>query len=120
MGMRTVLLVSDTASVTDRVHTALAGADVVIVDHTDPETASETAYSSEVDSVVVEMQVGAMGAMAVTRAMRAASGEADPIPVTILLDRPADAFLAGRAGAANWVGKGYTSTELREAIGIGS
>ena len=109
---------SDTASVTDRVHTALAGSDVVIVDHPDPETASQTAYESQVDSVVVGMQVGAMGAMAVARAMRAASGGADPIPVTILLDRHADAFLAGRSGAANWVDKGYTNAELRMALGL--
>jgi DNA-binding response OmpR family regulator len=120
MGMNTILLVADTASVTDRVHTALAGADVIIVDHPDPETASETAYASHVDSVIVEMQVGAMGAMAVARAMRAASGDADSIPVTILLDRHADAFLAGRSGAANWVEKGYTNTELRKALGVGT
>jgi DNA-binding response OmpR family regulator len=120
MRMHTILLVSDTESATDRVHTALAGANVTIVDHTDPETASETAYGSQVDSVIVGMQVGAMGAMAVSRAMRAGSGDGDPIPVTILLDRPADAFLAGRSGAANWVEKGYTNTELREAIGLGS
>lgn len=116
--MNKVLLVSDTASVTDRVHTALAGADVVIVDHPDPETASQTAYDTQVDSVVVDMQVGAMGAMAVARAMRAACGDGDPIPVTILLDRQADAFLAGRSGAANWVEKGYTNTELRKALGL--
>jgi hypothetical protein len=52
--------------------------------------------------------------------MRAASGDADQIPVTILLDRHADAFLAGRSGAANWVEKGYTSTELRNALGLGT
>ncbi len=118
--MNTILLVADTASVTDRVHTALAGADVVIVDHRDPGTASEAAYSSHVDSVIVAMQVGAMGAMAVTRAMRAACGDADPIPVTILLDRQADAFLAGRSGAVSWVDKGYTAAELREALGLGT
>ena len=120
MDMNTILLVADTASVTDRVHTALAGADVIIVDHSDPETASTTAYASDVDSVIVEMQVGAMGAMAVARAMRAEGGDADQIPVTILLDRHADAFLAGRSGAANWVENGYTNTELREALGLGN
>jgi DNA-binding response OmpR family regulator len=120
MGMNTVLLVADTASVTDRVHTALAGTDAVIIDHPDPETASETAYSTPVDSVVVQMQVGAMGAMAVARSMRAASGDDDSIPVTILLDRHADAFLAGRSGAANWVEKGYSNTELRDALGLGT
>jgi DNA-binding response OmpR family regulator len=116
--MNTILLVSETRSVTDRVHAALSGADVIIVDHPDPKTASRAAYDGEFDSVVVDMQVGSMGAMAVARAMRAAAGDQQAIPVTILLDREEDAFLAGRSGAANWVHKGYTSADLREALGV--
>lgn len=116
--MNTILLVSETRSVTDKVHAALSGADVTIVNHPHPKTASQLAYSKAFDSVVVDMQVGSMGAMAVAREMRAAAGDQDPIPVTILLDREADAFLAGRSGATNWVHKGYTSAELREAVGV--
>lgn len=116
--MSTILLVSDTTSVTNRVHAALAGADTTVVDHTDPKTASRVAYEDGFDSVLVDMQVGSMGAMAVARSMRSAAGSAEPIPVTILLDRESDAFLAGRSGAKNWVPKNYTPTELREALSI--
>lgn len=115
--MKTVMVIADKRSTSDRVHTALAGADVAVIDHDDPKTASKVAYESGADSVVVDMQVAAMGAMALTRALRAAAGTAHPIPVTILLDRQADAFLAKRAGATNWLTKDYTPDQLRAAIG---
>jgi len=113
--MPTVLLVADRPSVIDRVHAALASVDVVLLEHQDPNTAADAAYEYDVDRVIVDQQVGAMGAMAVTRAVRAKGGDA-PIPVTIILDRAADAFLAGRSGAQNWVLKDDSTTELRAAV----
>ncbi len=113
--MPTVLLVADRTSVIDRVHAALASADVVLIDHAEPNTAADTAYEFGVDRVLVDQQVGAMGAMAVARAVRARGGE-DAIPVTIILDRQADAFLARRSGAQNWVLKDDSVTELRAAV----
>ena len=98
--MTTILFVADRQSVIDRVHAALSAPDITVVDHDDPDTAAAAAVEQSVDRVLVDMQVGAMGAMAVTRAVRAASGE-DPIPVTILLDREADAFLARRSAASS-------------------
>jgi DNA-binding NarL/FixJ family response regulator len=118
--MTKILLVADSASVRNRVHAALAGADITIIDHADPKTAAATAYAEGVDSVLVDMQVGSMGAMAVSRAVRAEAGKDNPIPVTILLDRKADAFLAKRAGASNWVSKDQSPTDLREAVGAAS
>jgi len=114
--MSTVLLVADKQAVTDKVHAALAGAGVTVVDHADPKTASFVAYDAAVDSVIVDMQVQSMGAMAVVRDIKAGAGEGRPIPVTILLDREADAFLAKRAGAANWVAKDFSNAQLRAAI----
>jgi DNA-binding response OmpR family regulator len=114
--MTTILLVADHRSTIDRVHASLSGPELTIIDHTDPGTASETAYALAVDSVLVDMQVGSMGAMAVTRSMRARAGSAPEIPVTILLDREADAFLAGRSGAAHWLLKTASTTELRQAV----
>ncbi|MDK1009512.1 MAG: hypothetical protein QGM46_06600 [Actinomycetota bacterium] len=114
--MHTILLVADKQRVIDRVHTALSLPDITVVDHADPETSASTAYTDGVDAVIVDMQVGSMGAMAVTRAMRAMAGEAEEIPVTILLDREADAFLAGRSGAANWVLKDAPASQLRAAV----
>jgi AmiR/NasT family two-component response regulator len=38
------------------------------------------------------------------------------VPVVLLLDRNADAFIAKRAGAAAWVRKPFTAFELRSAV----
>ncbi len=107
---------ADRQSVIDQVHASLAGSDVMIIDHPDSGSAAATAYAEDVDAVLVDMQVGSMGSMAVTRDVRAKSEDDDEIPVTILLDRPADAFLAGRSGARNWLLKGAPAAELRAAI----
>jgi len=113
--MTKVLCVADRQSVIDRVAADLSSADLEVVFHTDPETAAATAYELEVDRILVDMKVGSMGAMAVTRAVRAKSAS-QPIPVTILLDRDADAFLAKRAGAANWLTKDAPGADLRAAL----
>lgn len=114
--MQKVLLVADRQSVIDHVHASLAGSDVALIDHSDSDSAAAAAYDQEVDVVLVDMQVGSMGSMAVTRDVRAKSEGGAEIPVTILLDRQADAFLAGRSGARNWLMKGAPAAELRAAI----
>jgi DNA-binding response OmpR family regulator len=37
-------------------------------------------------------------------------------PVILLLDRDADAFLAGRSGAVAWVRKPFSAHDLRAAV----
>ena len=89
-----------------------------MIDHDDPATAADTAVEHAVDAVIVDLQLKAMGGMAVTRAVRNATGTRDDsgIPVVLLLDRSADVFLARRAGASAWVTKPFTSHELGAAI----
>ncbi len=114
--MSTILLVTDSDRVMDRVHAALTGPDMTIIDEPDPAKAAEVAYDKGVDAVLVDMQVGSMGAVAVTHSIRDAVADNDPIPVTILMNRDADAFLAGRSGATNWVKKTAPAEELRQAV----
>lgn len=114
--MHKILLVVDRQNLIDQIHTSLASADVLIVDHPDSDTAAVEAYEQNVDVVLVDMQVGAMGAMAVARDVRAKAGSRDEIPVTILLDREADSFLAGRSGAKNWILKGAPVSALQAAV----
>ena len=68
--MTTILFVADRQSVVNRVHAALSMPDVTLIDHDDPDTAAATARDRQVDRVLVDMKVGSMGAMAVTRAVR--------------------------------------------------
>ena len=114
--MPKILLVADRQSVIDRVHTALVAPEIGIIEHTDPETAAEAAYSGEVDTVLVDMRVGSMGAMAVTRSVREKAAGGVAIPVAILLDREVDAFLAKRAGAAAWVLSDASADQIRAAV----
>jgi DNA-binding response OmpR family regulator len=116
--MPNVLLVADSRSTIDRMHASLSGGGITLIDHDDPDTAAATAYELGVDRVLTDMQVGSMGAMAVTRAVRGLAGTGTPIPVTVLLDREADAFLARRAGADSWVLKTAQSRQLRDAMGV--
>jgi DNA-binding response OmpR family regulator len=114
--MHTILLVADRQNLIDRIHASLASANVLVIDYPDSDTAAVAAYERNVDVVLVDMQVGTMGAMAVAREVRAKAGSADEIPVTILLDREADSFLAGRSGAKNWLLKSAPASELQAAV----
>jgi len=114
--MSTILLVTDNDRVIDSIHSALTDPDTTIIDERDPAMASDVAYTEEVDAVLVDMRVGSMGAIAVTHAMRNAAVDVDPIPVTILLDRDVDEFLARRSGAAHWVLKTAPASELRQSV----
>lgn len=85
----------------------------------DPLDGMDQIAAAETGSVVVvDMQVGSMGGMAICRAIREARAarSASPLPVILLLDRQADAFLARRAGAAGWIRKPFTAHQLRSAV----
>lgn len=86
---------------------------------TDPRQAIEqVAAGAPGSAAVVDMQVGSMGGMAICRAIREArrTRSVPKLPVILLLDRRADAFLARRAGAAEWVLKPFTAHQLRSAL----
>jgi CheY-like chemotaxis protein len=70
------------------------------------------------DVAVLDLQVGSMGAMAVTMNLRLdESGDRLPhIPVVMLLDRIADVHLARRSGAEGWLVKPIDSLRLRRAV----
>lgn len=114
--MSTILLVTDNDRVIDSVHSALTDPDTTIIDERDPSQASHVAYTQDVDAVLVDMRVGSMGAIAVTHSIRQAATDTDAIPVTILMDRDADAFIASRSGATHWVSKYGPASELRQAL----
>lgn len=84
-----------------------------------PHQAIERIAAGEPGSVaVVDMQVGSMGGMAICRAIREerTARSAPFLPVILLLDRQADAFLARRAGAAGWVLKPFNAFRLRSVL----
>ncbi|MFO7299548.1 MAG: response regulator [Actinomycetes bacterium] len=112
--MSKLVLVADAPWVVNEVKAALAGEPWQFVEVSDPEKAVETVESSLPDAVLVDLQVGSMGGMAVTRAIRQ-SVEHRP-RIVMLLDRHADTFLARRAGADAAVVKPIDGFELRFAL----
>lgn len=117
--MPTVLVVADGAWVTNEVRSALSVGSWNIEEINDPRSVTDRLAESRVDAVIVDMQIGSKGGMAVIRSMRQETDELDRPRTVLLLDRSADRFLARRAGADSAVLKPINAVELREALGTG-
>ena len=116
--MADILLVADVSWVASHVRATLSEARFSIKVIDDPRAVAEAVAASRPDVILVDFQVGSMGGMAVTRAVRdgvAADGVRRPA-IVLLLDRDADAFLAGRSGADAWVRKPFSTDDLRRTI----
>lgn len=118
-----VLVATDAQWLADEVVSALAD------DHTSFAICTEgREVSRHVDRVakqggtfdigVFDLQIGTMGGMAVTMALRldAGAGRAPEIPTLMLLDRVADVHLAKRSGADGWLIKPLDPLRLRRAV----
>ena len=116
--MPDLLLVADLPWVADAVRAALADTVGNLAVTGDPAAAPALALKEGAKVVLVDLQVGSMGGMAVARAIRAAARTAGVTPpaVGLLLDREADAFLAGRSAADGWIRKPFGAFELRRLV----
>ena len=112
-----VLLVADSKWMVNQVNAALAGPHKII-EISDPYEAEEAATTAEADLILIDLQVGSMGGMAITRNLKslAMAGETTDAPILLLLDRSADEFLAKRSGADGWIVKPFTSQDLHAAV----
>jgi len=114
--MSTILLVADNERTIDSVKAALSEPGRTVIVERDPEAATTVVKEERIDAVIVDMRIASMGAIAVTHSVRnATSGD---VPITILLDRDDDAFLARRSGADNCVSKPVTTSELRAVVNL--
>lgn len=110
------LVVSDGAWVTNEVRSALSVGSWEIEELSDPRAITDRLEKSHVDAVIVDMQVGSKGGMAVVRSIRQATDGVFRPRTVLLLDRSADEFLARRAGADAGVLKPINAAELRAAL----
>ena len=116
--MADILLVADVPWVVNDVRAALSEARFSVADMDDPRAVSDAVIEAKPDVLLIDFQVGSMGGMALTRAVRhaaAANGTERPA-VILLLDRDADGFLAGRSGADGWLRKPFSSDALRTTV----
>jgi DNA-binding response OmpR family regulator len=112
-----LLLVADSVWVRNDVEAALPSSDWSI-HHSEPHVVVEAAVKHPPTAIVVDMQVGSMGGMAVIRSLREAMsmGILPTAPLILLLDRAADKFIAKRSGADRFMLKPFTAQEMRKAL----
>ena len=94
--MPTALVVADGSWVINEVRSALSVGSWQIEEINDPRTVTDRLEESRVDAVIIDMQVGSKGGMAVIRSIRQAADESGRPRLVLLLDRSADEFLARR------------------------
>ena len=116
--MRTIVVASDAPSVRAEIVTLVdePGTDVIEL-HSGSDVAP-TVAEHHPDLVVVDLQMGNMGGMAVCLELRLEEsyGKMSHVPVLMLLDRRADVFLARRSGAEGWIVKPLDPIRIRRAI----
>ena len=118
MGVPTILVASDAPSVRAEVVAIAQRPDVTVVEaRSGPEVMREVNQSLP-DLVVVDLQMGNMGGMAVALelTLEASYDKIGHVPVLMLLDRRPDVFIARRSGAEGWVVKPLDPIRLRRAI----
>jgi CheY-like chemotaxis protein len=115
--MATVLVASDAPSVRRAVASVTAGPDTEVLEVTSGPEVVASVLARSPDLLVVDMQMGNMGGMAVCLELRLEESYRDVthVPVLMLLDRRPDVFLARRAGAEGWLVKPLDPLRLRRA-----
>lgn len=110
------MLVADASWVTNEVRAGLSLGDWEIEEVNDPRLVTALTRETRPDAVIVDMQVGSMGGMAVIRGIRGEIDQAERPRTVLLLDRSADEFIARRAGADAFVQKPINANALRAAL----
>jgi len=114
--MSKVFLVTDASWVANEVRAGLSLGEWDIREINEPLLTTSLVIEERPDAVIVDMQVGTMGGMAVIRGIRGEVDEADRPRTVLLLDRSADEFIARRAGADAYVLKPINASALRTAL----
>lgn len=116
--MPDVIVASDAPWILADVSAVLSGPDDVVRTVRSGEEVLPAVGIRRPDLVILDLQIGNMGAMATCMDLRLeeSGGRAPHVPVLFLLDRRADVFLARRADADGWVIKPTDPIRLRRAV----
>jgi len=115
--VRTIVVASDAPSVRADVVAVVGDPDTDIVEVDTGYAVAPAVDEHEPDLVIVDLQMGSMGGMAVCLELRLEEsyGNLPHAPVLMLLDRRPDVFLAKRSGAEGWIVKPLDPIRLRRA-----
>lgn len=112
-----VILATDADWLIDEVTAALGGPDTSFTVCRDGRAVAPTVKARTPDLVILDMQIGTMGGVAVTMDLRLdeSGGTLPHVPILMLLDRDVDIHLARRSGSDGWLIKPLDSLRLRRA-----
>ncbi|KAA0235119.1 MAG: hypothetical protein JJLCMIEE_01451 [Acidimicrobiales bacterium] len=115
--MLEVLLATDADAVYEEVDAALSDAETTVTLVRAGADVLAAVADTGPDLVVLDLQIGNMGGMATCMNLRLEEGAGRVAAVTVLmlLDRPADVFLAKRSDADGWLVKPLDAFRLRRA-----
>ena len=115
--MRTVVVASDAPSVRADVAAVVGEPGTEVIAVRSGQAVAVAVAEHRPDLVVVDLQMGNMGGMAVCLDLRleASYGNLPHVPVLMLLDRRADVFLAKRSSAEGWLVKPLDPIRIRRA-----
>ncbi len=115
--MTEILVVSDAEWVRDQLKSVLASPQTKIRMVSTGARVLPAVRRRAPDLVILDLQIGNMGGMAVCLDLRLeeGAGRLDHIKVIMLLDRRADVFLARRSGAEGWIIRPLDPIRLRRA-----
>jgi len=113
-----VLLAADAPWVVDEVTAVLSGPQDTVRVVPTGEAVRDAVAEEPPDLVILDLQIGNMGAMAACMDLRLeeSAGRIDRVPVLLLLDRRPDVFLARRTEADGWLIKPIAPIRLRKAV----
>ena len=112
-----ILLATDADWIVDEVTAALGGPDTSFTVCRDGRAVTGAAAERQPDLVIADLQVGSMGGMAISLALRndESVGASPRVPILMLLDRVADVYLAQRSHADAWLIKPLDALRLSRA-----
>jgi DNA-binding response OmpR family regulator len=112
-----ILLATDANWIVDEVTAALGDDNVHFTVCREGRAVARQVAERLPDLAILDLQIGSMGGMAVTMALRLdeSAGAVAHVPVLMLLDRRADLHLARRSGAEGWLIKPLDALRLRRA-----
>ena len=110
-----ILVATDSPHVAADVTSALAAPDVQFTLCSEGREVSARVAREDIDLCILDLQIGSMGGMAVTMALRLdeSSGRLPHTKVLMLLDRAADVHLAKRSAAEAWLVKPVDALTLQ-------
>lgn len=113
-----ILIAADADHVVNDVVSALSGPDTSFTICHEGRDVTPVVAARTPDLAILDLQIGSMGGMAVTMALRldASAGKAPDVKILMLLDRQADVHLAKRSAANAWLVKPFDPMTLQRAV----